>query len=121
MLQTQAIKRSQGRASLVAQWLRLHASTVRGVGLIPGWGTKVLHAAWCSQIGNLREVLFQAEGKISASVLKWERAWHKAGLVRRPRVEGRAPTFLDPPHMPSHTSMPLPTWTSNSNPPSIIP
>ena len=36
-------------ASLVVQRLRLHASTVGGTGSIPGWGTKILHAAWCSQ------------------------------------------------------------------------
>ena len=30
--------------SLVAQWLRLHASTARGTGSIPDWGTKIPHA-----------------------------------------------------------------------------
>ena len=30
--------------SLVAQWLRLHASFAGGTGLIPGWGTKIPHA-----------------------------------------------------------------------------
>ena len=30
--------------SLVVQCLRLHASTAGGPGLIPGWGTKILHA-----------------------------------------------------------------------------
>ena len=29
----------------VAQWLRLHASTAQGTGLIPGQGIKILHAA----------------------------------------------------------------------------
>ena len=28
---------------LVVQWLRLCASTAGGVGLIPSWGTKILH------------------------------------------------------------------------------
>ena len=32
--------------SLVVQWLRLHAPNVGDMGLIPGWGTKILHAAW---------------------------------------------------------------------------
>ena len=36
--------------SLVAQWLRLCASTVGGMGSIPGGGTKILHAAQCGQI-----------------------------------------------------------------------
>ena len=34
---------------LVVQWLRLHTSSAAGVGLIPGWGTKILHASWCHQ------------------------------------------------------------------------
>ena len=35
--------------SLKVQWLRLHASTPGGGGLIPGPGTKTLCAVWCSQ------------------------------------------------------------------------
>ena len=35
--------------SLAVQWLRLHTSTVGGVGSIPDWGTRILHATWCSQ------------------------------------------------------------------------
>ena len=35
--------------SLVIQWLKRHTSTVRGMGLIPGQGTKVLHATWHGQ------------------------------------------------------------------------
>ena len=35
--------------SLVVQWLGLHAFTAEGVGLIPGWGTKIPQAAWCGQ------------------------------------------------------------------------
>ena len=38
-----------GGASLVVQWLRLHASTAGGAVLIPGWGTKTPHAAWHGQ------------------------------------------------------------------------
>ena len=30
--------------SLVIQWVRLYASTAGGMGLIPGWGTKIPHA-----------------------------------------------------------------------------
>ena len=30
----------------MVQWLGLHTSTARGTGSIPGWGTKILHAAW---------------------------------------------------------------------------
>ena len=35
--------------SLVVQWLRLHASNTGGLGSIPGWGAKILHAVWCGQ------------------------------------------------------------------------
>ena len=37
------------RASLVVQWLGLHASTAGGTGSIPGWGTKILHAEQSGQ------------------------------------------------------------------------
>ena len=33
------------RTSLVVQWLKLFTSNAGGVGLIPGWGTKIAHAA----------------------------------------------------------------------------
>ena len=36
-------------ASLAVQWLRLRASTAGGTGLIPGQGTKILHAMWHGQ------------------------------------------------------------------------
>ena len=29
----------------MVQWLRRHASTVGDMGLLPGWGTKILHEA----------------------------------------------------------------------------
>ena len=32
-------------ASLVAQWLRHHTPSTGGMGLIPGWGTKISQAA----------------------------------------------------------------------------
>ena len=39
------LKRYQRKTSLV-QWLRLRTSNAGGVGSIPGWGTKIPHAAW---------------------------------------------------------------------------
>ena len=33
----------------MVQWVRLHASSARGAGLIPGQGTKILRALWCIQ------------------------------------------------------------------------
>ena len=32
----------------MGQWLGFHTSTERGIGLIPGQGTKILQAAWFS-------------------------------------------------------------------------
>ena len=34
---------------LLTPWLRLCASNAWDTGLIPGQGTKILHAAWCGQ------------------------------------------------------------------------
>ena len=31
-------------ASLLVQWLQLHTSNARGLGSIPGWGTRFPHA-----------------------------------------------------------------------------
>ena len=38
----------------MGQWLRLHASTAGGMGLISGQGTMIPLAVWCSQKRNLR-------------------------------------------------------------------
>ena len=35
--------------SLGVQWLRLRVPNAGGPGSIPGWGTKILHAAWPKQ------------------------------------------------------------------------
>ena len=43
-----------GRTSLAVQWLRFCASTARGMGLIPGPWTKILHALWHVQKENRR-------------------------------------------------------------------
>ena len=45
----QCLQSSKKGTSLVAQWLRLCASNARGVGLIPGQGTKIPHAIQCGQ------------------------------------------------------------------------
>ena len=37
------------RTSLAVQWLRLSAFNARGMGFIPGWETKILHAVQPSQ------------------------------------------------------------------------
>ena len=43
------LKTHKSGTSLVVQRLRLWASKAGDAGLIPCWGTKTLHAAWCSQ------------------------------------------------------------------------
>ena len=47
--------------SLAVQWLGLHASTAGGMSLIPGWGTKIRHAAWCSQKKKERAIMISKE------------------------------------------------------------
>ena len=44
------------RTSLAVQQLRLWASNARGAGLIPGQGTKILHAAWHSQSQKIKVI-----------------------------------------------------------------
>ena len=48
---------------LVVQWLRLHTSTARGMGLIRGWGTKILYATQHDQ-ENKRPTLEQKVRKM---------------------------------------------------------
>ena len=42
----------QSGNSLVVQWLQFHPSTADGMGLIPGKGTQILHAAPLGQTNN---------------------------------------------------------------------
>ena len=44
----------KSRVSLLVQWLRRHTSTSGGMGLIPGQGTKILHATQHGQ-QNLKQ------------------------------------------------------------------
>ena len=44
--------------SLAVQWLRLQAPNARDTGLIPGWGTKILHATWFGQKKKKRTLSF---------------------------------------------------------------
>ena len=39
--------KTEAGVSLTVQWLSLQAANARGAGSIRGWGTKILHAAWC--------------------------------------------------------------------------
>ena len=44
---------------LEVQWLRLHAPNVGGMGLIPGQGTKILHAMWQHQKKGKKEKILK--------------------------------------------------------------
>ena len=44
----QSLKTSNYGNSLAVQWLGLRSFTAEGQGSIPGWGTKIPHAAQCS-------------------------------------------------------------------------
>ena len=45
-------------ASLVVQWLKLFVSNTGDMGPISSQGTKIPHAAWCSQKIKLKKVCF---------------------------------------------------------------
>ena len=40
---------------LRVQWLRLHASSARDAGSIPGWGTEILYGMWHGPPKKLEE------------------------------------------------------------------
>ena len=46
---TSLYKMNEGYSLVVVQWLGLHASTARGMGSIPGQGTKIPHTACQAQ------------------------------------------------------------------------
>ena len=56
------LEEKPSRTSLVVQWLRRHASTVGGVGSIPGGGAKIPHAMQCSLGKKKKKVFKQARG-----------------------------------------------------------
>ena len=66
--------------SLAVLWLRLHASTARGMGSVPGWGTKILHATKWSQI---KRIILK-----NAQVHFCPLSFHPAGLKRWPQTLG---------------------------------
>ena len=45
-LETAVLKGLSLGTSQVVQWLRFHAANIGGVGLNPGWETKIPHAMW---------------------------------------------------------------------------
>ena len=46
------LKNEERGTSLPVQWLKLCASTARGMGLLPGGGTKIPYATWHGQINK---------------------------------------------------------------------
>ena len=65
--------------SLVVQWLRLHPSIAAGTGSIPGWGTKIPHAAWCGQKLEKQKNTAGPLGNVSPDPLQ-NGFWPKFGL-----------------------------------------
>ena len=49
---------------LVVEWLRLHASTAKSMSLIPGWGTKILHATQHDQEKQTNKTYALTESQI---------------------------------------------------------
>ena len=52
-----SFKLKKSETSLVVQWLRLCAFTEGGTGLIPGWGTKIQHAARCGPKKKKKKII----------------------------------------------------------------
>ena len=48
--------------SLVVQWLRIHTSSARGAGLIPGHGTKIPHVILHGQNKSNNQTVWQMGG-----------------------------------------------------------
>ena len=46
-------------ASLAVQWVRHHASTTEGMGLIPAWGTKIPHATQPNNDNKLKNKMYK--------------------------------------------------------------
>ena len=53
--------------SLEIQWLRLHASPAGSMGLIPGQGSKIQHAAW-----QVQKKGFWCDGNILCLIWSWD-------------------------------------------------
>ena len=88
--------------SLVAQWLRLHASFAGGMGLIPGWGTKIPHAVGQGQktkqdqkTPSMLGTCFQSGLRLHYSFWQHE-SWYTVPfrLERKERLKGLNDTQL---------------------------
>ena len=73
------LKISKSGVFLVVQWLRLHASTSRGMGLIPGWGTKIPYTVdkkkKKKKIPNQTNKLAQAGVGFFTILRRWKRLY----------------------------------------------
>ena len=61
--------------SLVVQWLRLYASTAGSTGSVPGWGTKIPHAARWGQKKKVKrndEINFNNKTLIPNIIFQYE-------------------------------------------------
>ena len=60
----------------MVQWLRIWASTAKGMGLILGWGTKTLHVTCCSK------------KRTNETINKYIETENRVVVTGRERVEG---------------------------------
>ena len=72
------LKISKSGVFLVVQWLRLHVSTSRGMGLIPGWGTTIPYTMAKKKkkkIPNQTNILAQAGVGFFIILRRWKRLY----------------------------------------------
>ena len=96
--------------SLVVQWLRLQASNTGGMGLIPGWGTKIPHAlVWPKKNKNKASPIYWLLCP-QKDRPRWERRgashslWRNVALAspQIPVMGGRTPTSWEGEHHCPH-------------------
>ena len=95
MEDTEHVIKLHSGTSLVIQGLRLCASTVRGMGSSPGWGTKILHAAWgsqkkkndiCSWSHNKRKEKWYSYCSLASSYQIWSKCSHSWSALNIPQA-----------------------------------
>ena len=116
------------KTTLVVQWLRLHVSNARGMGSIPGQGTKITHTPWWGQenLKNKQTKNHEAYCQFFVKIL-W---WLSTALRIRydcfglPGPRGFQDAGLSLLKLVGHLSRPFTTWSlfpQQHLPPLLIP